>query len=190
MYAEATNCPFPIYADPTCRLYATLGMTRTLALGPRPEYMRKGMLYSMARSVVQGLKQLKGGLAAKAGDLQQVGGEFLFEPVAGVADDATAASRLSTPASSEADGISEEKRVTWCHRMRNTRDHAEIPELREVLGFNGPGVAGKNKRRWSKALETRKGSGRPVLTVRAHEDEKLAALMGEGERTAVVMTAH
>ncbi|PVH70590.1 hypothetical protein DL98DRAFT_597695 [Cadophora sp. DSE1049] len=53
----------------------------------------------------------------------------------------------------------EEKRVTWCHRMRNTRDHAEIPELREVLGLDGEGVSCKNKKRWTKALVERKGTG-------------------------------
>lgn len=53
----------------------------------------------------------------------------------------------------------EEKRVTWCHRMRTTRDHAEIPEIREVLGFEDVGVSGRNKKRWTKALESRKGTG-------------------------------
>lgn len=38
---------------------------------------------------------------------RQVGGEFLFEG----------------------------GKVLWCHRMRNTRDHAEIPELKQHLGL-------------------------------------------------------
>ncbi len=29
--------------------------------------------------------------------------------------------------------------MSWCHRMKNTRDHAEIPELMEVLGLDGQG---------------------------------------------------
>lgn len=180
MYQEATGCPFPIYADPTKHLYNELGMTRTLAMGPRPEYMRKSMLYSMAKSLVQGLKQIKGGLASKAGDIQQVGGEFLFEPVGDMT-----ASPMVTPI--HEDG--EEKRITWCHRMRNTRDHAEIPELREVLGFNGAGISGKNKRRWSKALGTRKGSGKTSLTLERNENEKLAPIMAN-EGTAMALTAH
>ena len=53
----------------------------------------------------------------------------------------------------------EEKRVTWCHRMKTTRDHVEIPELMEVLGLDGQGEPIKDSRRWSKALETRKGTG-------------------------------
>ncbi len=180
MYIEATGCPFPVYADPTQRLYKELGMTRTLALGPRPEYMRKSMLYSMAKSLVQGLKQIKGGLVAKAGDLQQVGGEFLFEPVGDMT-----ASPMGTPVLEDG----EEKRITWCHRMRNTRDHAEIPELREVLGFNGAGISGKSKRRWSKALETRKGSGKTSLSLERQENEKLAPIMANGG-TQMALEAH
>lgn len=53
----------------------------------------------------------------------------------------------------------EEKRVTWCHRMKTTRDHVEIPELMEVLGLDGQGEPIKDVKRWSKALETRKGTG-------------------------------
>jgi len=140
-------------------------------MGPRPEYIRKSMLYSVAKSLVQGLKQIKGGLASKAGDIQQVGGEFLFEPVGDMT-----ASPMVTPI--HEDG--EEKRVTWCHRMRNARDHAEIPELREVLGFNGAGISGKNKRRWAKALETRKGTGESSLSLERSENKKLPSIMGSG----------
>jgi len=110
---------------------------------------------------VQGLKQLKGGKALQGGDSQQVGGEFLFEPVGEVL------SSPLTPAASpyeESKQLGEEKRVTWCHRMKNTRDHAEIPELREILGLDGVGIPGKNGRRWSKALGERKGTGMSALS--------------------------
>ncbi|KAF7874080.1 hypothetical protein EAF04_002752 [Stromatinia cepivora] len=169
MYQEATNCPFPIYADPTKKLYDELGMMRTLNLGTRPEYQRRSTLLGMAQSVVQSLKHIKGGKLFQGGDYQQVGGEFLFEPV-----------RMATPITSPTDGPPdmdasggilgngdkigenegyEEKMVTWCHRMKNTRDHAEIPEIREVLGFDEIGDGGKNQKRWSKALSERKGTG-------------------------------
>lgn len=169
MYQEATNCPFPIYADPTKKLYDELGMMRTLNLGARPEYQRRGTLMGIGQSVLQSLKQIKGGKLFQGGDYQQVGGEFLFEPV-----------RMSTPITSPADGPVgmhasggilgngdkigesegyEEKRITWCHRMKNTRDHAEIPEIREVLGFDEMVEGGKNQKRWSKALSERKGTG-------------------------------
>ncbi|KAG4431496.1 hypothetical protein IFR05_013026 [Cadophora sp. M221] len=169
MYQSATSCPFPIYADPTKKLYSELGMLRTLNLGARPEYQRKELLSIMVTGFVQSMKMMKSGQTLKGGDMYQVGGEFMFEPV----DDA---SPISTPESEDMEkmlsgengrgqsgmlecGPVEEKRVTWCHRMRNTRDHAEIPELREVLGLDGEGVPGKSKKRWTKALVERKGTG-------------------------------
>lgn len=109
-----------------------------------------------------------------------MGGEFLFEPV-----------EISTPIYSPGDevkqlgvdisggleaGAGEEKRVTWCHRMRNTRDHAEIPELREVLGLDGEGVPGSDRKRWMKALQQRKGtglSGRTSISVESGSDGDL-----------------
>lgn len=194
MYASATNCPFPIYADPTRKLYDELGMTQSLTLGTRPAYTKRNLVKSSLQSVVQGLKQLKNGLATKGGDQRQIGGEFLFEPLdfqspastpmwaeqlekqmggldVGVSEGlpattTTTAGRGGSDASldgkneddADAHGI-ETKRVTWCHRMKTTRDHAEIPELMEVLGLDGQGNPAKDLKRWSRALEQRKGTG-------------------------------
>lgn len=204
MYASETACPFPIYADPTRKLYQELGMIKTLALGARPAYMNKSILKSSLDSIVQGVKQIKNGLVLKAGDQRQIGGEFLFEPVdvkspevespshefdrrlkpddkengsnngskKGAAQ--TEEDRLSEAAKrsratsvvtdndndeEEEPSLVEEKKVTWCHRMRTTRDHAEIPELMEILGLTGHGKPIKDQKRWSKALESRKGTG-------------------------------
>lgn len=108
MYTRETECPYPIYADPSKNLYAQLGMVRTLSLGPRsPEYMQYSLPSAVVRAIYQGIKAGRG--AFKGGDYWQVGGEFLFE-----------------------DGG-----VSWCHRMKNTRDHAEIPETRRQLGLDG-----------------------------------------------------
>lgn len=106
MYAAATNCAFDLYADPSRRLYEGLGLTSTLTLGARPAYLHSSMATNMWRSVVQGLKA--GTAMARGGSLTQVGGEFLF------------------------DGRGE---CVWAHRMHSTRDHAEVPELRRVLGM-------------------------------------------------------
>lgn len=103
--------------------------------------MQKSLLSVMVASFVQSLKSGWG--ATKGGDYRQVGGEFLFE-----------------------DG-----EVMWGHRMRNTRDHAEIPELRTVLGLDdtrppvrktwssGVGRALSHRRQsWSRSRSgTRKG---------------------------------
>ncbi|KAL0253035.1 hypothetical protein SLS55_010485 [Diplodia seriata] len=108
MYAQTTNCPFPIFADPTAKLYDYFGMMRTLSLGPkRPDYMKASMVSTTMQSMYQCIKSGKG--IVQGGDLRQVGGEMLFE-----------------------DG-----KVTWVHRMKNTRDHAEIDELRNILGLTG-----------------------------------------------------
>lgn len=57
----------------------------------------------------------------------------------------------------------EEKRVTWCHRMKTTRDHVEIPELLEILGLSEDGtpklLKSKDEARFGKALRSRKGTG-------------------------------
>ncbi|KAI1418634.1 AhpC/TSA antioxidant enzyme-domain-containing protein [Hypoxylon sp. FL1857] len=170
-YIKETGCPFPVYADPTRRLYTELGMVRTLALGSRPAYLQgKSLAHTVVSGVVQGLKQVKSGLVMKMGDQKQVGGEFLFEPATLTLD-----TPVTTPRSEEEKKLEppseddkpddqedphvEEKRVTWCHRMRTTRDHAEMPELMEVLGLDGNGAPIKDKKRWEKALRTRKGTG-------------------------------
>ena len=70
------------------------------------------------QSIFQGLAS--GRKAFKGGDYWQVGGEFLFE-----------------------DG-----EPKWCHRMSNTRDHAEVPQLRKQLGLDEGDVPRRNKR-WS-----------------------------------------
>jgi hypothetical protein len=118
MYVEAAACAYPVYADPTRRLYDEFGMVSTLAMGAPPAYMKHtNMCASSLRSIAQGLRQLPRGLALKSGNQRQVGGEFLFQN--------------TTTDGSNGDAVS----VTWCHRMKNTRDHAEVDELQEVLGL-------------------------------------------------------
>lgn len=201
MYASETSCPFPIYADPTRKLYAELGMIRTLALGSRPAYMTKSIIKSTFASVVQGLKQIRTGMATKAGDQRQIGGEFLFEPLdlqspiatpwAESADKTLGSEnngvRVAAGSDPSLDGLGhdeghdsspgiEAKRVTWCHRMRTTRDHAEIPELMEVLGLDGHGMPIDDKKRWSRALETRKGTGLSMASQMSQLSKEMSRL--------------
>ncbi|KAI1327329.1 hypothetical protein F5Y16DRAFT_198823 [Xylariaceae sp. FL0255] len=177
-YIKETNCPFPVYADPTRRLYTELGMVRTLTMGPKPAYLQKRtMAHTVLSGLRQGLKQIHTGLASKNGDLRQVGGEFLFEPAAPTLDTPISSPTVEAekklgeeggPGSGNGDDLSggaegeekvENKRVTWCHRMKTTRDHAEIPELREILGLEGDGAPARDGKRWQKAVKTRKGTG-------------------------------
>ncbi|PFH58224.1 hypothetical protein XA68_14003 [Ophiocordyceps unilateralis] len=156
MYADATACRFPIYTDPKGTLYDELGMVKTLTLGTRPAYMRKSMTKGIVDSIGQALRSVPSGLALKSGDHRQVGGEFLFEPL-----------DVATPADEVAEHVvdvePERKRVSWCHRMRSTRDHAEIPEIIHVLGLQEEAADGQAKH-WSRggAANVRKGSGQSL----------------------------
>ncbi|KAF3073326.1 Thioredoxin-like protein AAED1 [Trichoderma lentiforme] len=175
MYAKETGCQFPIYTDPTRSLFDALGMVKTLNMGDKPAYAKKSTSRGIFDSIVQGLKQVPKGLALKSGDHRQVGGEFLYEPF-----------QVSTPVTTpheeqhpqfgtferpengngngkarEEEERAEEKRITWCHRMKTTRDHVEIPELMEVLGLDSQAhvPAPKDEKRWVEATRERKGTG-------------------------------
>lgn len=174
MYAKETGCQFPIYTDPTRSLFDALGMVKTLQMGTKPAYTKKSTSRGIFDSIVQGLKHVPKGLALKSGDHRQVGGEFLYEPF-------NVATPISTPTQEQApkfgslaepatikdkaeDERAEDKRITWCHRMKNTRDHVELPELMEILGLDlttHKPVAKdeKSEKRWEQATRSRKGTG-------------------------------
>ncbi|OAA68076.1 Thioredoxin-like fold protein [Niveomyces insectorum RCEF 264] len=136
MYAEAAACPYPVYADPTRRLYDVLGMVSTLALGAPPGYMQRTSLWrSSLRSIGQGLRQIPRGLALKGGNQRQVGGEFLFERRQPPAEGADA------NAHANANAHAADVTVTWCHRMTTTRDHAEPEQIRTLLALKSSEAA-------------------------------------------------
>jgi AhpC/TSA antioxidant enzyme len=135
MYAETTGCPFPIYTDPTQRLYEALGMIRTLNRGDHnPQYIHHSLLTAIARSITQGLRRLPDGDTFKSGDVKQVGGEFLFETT----------SDFDPGNDGEASKPNLKIKVTWCHRMANTRGHSEIEVLHHILRLDPIGD-GQNK---------------------------------------------
>ncbi|KAF2716305.1 hypothetical protein K431DRAFT_20842 [Polychaeton citri CBS 116435] len=112
-YKKFTNCPFPIFSDPTRALYKKLGMTLSLNLGrERPEYMKEistvqwlnGQMKTIKASLrdPEGIKKRD---VIKGGNTFQIGGEFLFEGGEAI----------------------------WCHRMKNYRNHAEVDVLRKLL---------------------------------------------------------
>lgn len=78
----------------------------------KPQYLEKRSTW---QTVVDGVTQsLKAGrLILKGGDWQQIGGEFLFVK-----------------------GEGGQWGVKWCHRMSTTRDHAEVDELKAIVGLN------------------------------------------------------
>ncbi|KAI1851046.1 hypothetical protein JX266_003711 [Neoarthrinium moseri] len=226
-YLEETGCPFPVYADNTQHLYRELGMLRTLAAGARPAYMaRKSMAQTVVSGITQALRQVKSGLVLQMGDQKQVGGEFLFEPASLSLDTpiATPQDERAAPAPLDLDDRanghdsekSEDKKITWCHRMRNTRDHVEIPELKDVLGLTGgddddgaaegdarkaaPGTGAgrpsaeagrhhKDQERWAKALRQRKGTGLSMASQmsRMSLDAKAASVAAGGKEEGGVV---
>lgn len=113
LYAADTACPWPIYADPTQRTHALLGMgSNPRESATRPAYIHTGFWENALRSTWKALAS--GRAALSSGPPGQNGGEWLF-----VGDGEGGA------------------RLAWCHRMRNTSDHTEVAELRGVLGIEG-----------------------------------------------------
>ncbi|KAG9255797.1 AhpC/TSA antioxidant enzyme-domain-containing protein [Emericellopsis atlantica] len=192
-YAKTTKCQFPIYTDPKRSLYDALGMQQTLNLGGKPAYIKQSLLQSTMAGIAQGLKAIPSGLMLKAGNQRQVGGEFLFEPADmvtpigtpkeqkqqqfGAPDAAGGNSRSQSGADDDDEVRVEEKRVTWCHRMKSTRDHCEMPELMEVLGMSAKQHNNeKEEEKWDKASRSRKGTGNSM----ARQMSELSAFNGVG----------
>ncbi|ERF68970.1 hypothetical protein EPUS_09024 [Endocarpon pusillum Z07020] len=155
-YIEQTQCPYPIFADPSKRLYSLLGMARTLSLGNKdPDYIRHTLVSGVVKSIAQGLKRIGSGDVLQAGDLKQVGGEFLFEVTGG---------GTSLTNSKTGNGALQQAEVTWCHRMKNTRDHAELPVLKQVLDLGN--AKGDDRRRRSEASWRTSGLARSLSSKR------------------------
>lgn len=108
-YTTRSGCPFRVYADPSRKLYKTLGMRSTVRIGHRPEYTPMNAVKLVADSFYQMSQEARRdtfrGFKLVGGPFTQIGGEFLFgegEPI-------------------------------WCHRMRNVRNHTSMSSLRKVL---------------------------------------------------------
>lgn len=101
-YRKIFKCPFPIFTDPTRDLYRALGMTiRTLDAGPANEagdYIIHGPLGGLGMVLKNAVKMP----LADAGDIKQLGGEFLLGP---------------GPV------------CHYAHRMHTTKSHAPVREL-------------------------------------------------------------
>ena len=97
---------YPIYCDPHRTIYKKLNMTENLQQGDtKPEYIKRGSIENALGSIKNAVAG--GGQAVKGGSVSQNGGEWLF-----------------------ANG-----ELVWARRMRHTADHAEVGELKEVLGL-------------------------------------------------------
>lgn len=106
-YRNTTGCPFPIYADPSRLLFKGLGMSLTLKLGGQPQYMHDVSVPAVLKGFIKELRGMRMEERFQGGNMFQIGGEFLFE----------------------------QGEVKWCHRMKNMRGHAEVEEIKRVLGM-------------------------------------------------------
>lgn len=135
-------------------------MARTLSLGHKgPDYIQHTLVSGMVKSIAQGLKRIGSGDVLQAGDMKQVGGEFLLEITGG-----------DTPLANSKPGNESLKKVevTWCHRMKNTRDHAELPEIKKVLGLEK--VEGGERKRGSEHSWRSSGLARTL----SHKTQRLS----------------
>lgn len=76
-YIKRTNCPYPVYAEPSVQIYKKLGMMSTLKYNPiNPRYYTKSFFKNAVDSTWNALMS---GHALSAGPAAQNGGEFLFQ---------------------------------------------------------------------------------------------------------------
>jgi hypothetical protein len=140
-YKSLTQCPFEIYADPTTTLYSMLGMYRTLSMGKdSPDYIEHSLLSGGVKSAWQILKRIPKGDALSGGNWDVNGGEFLFTRLRtrSRSSSRTASSRSRSRSRSPWSKQSDDHnwQISWCHRMRNSRDHSEILDLHYQTCFS------------------------------------------------------
>ena len=108
MIGMLANCPFPIVSDPTRALYRQFGMTRT---SMSPGAKPDYVQHGMAVNTLISLKRNLAMPLKDPGELGGLGGEFVLGP-----------------------GLE----CTYAHRMKNTRDHAELQDILKALGVMLP----------------------------------------------------
>jgi hypothetical protein len=110
-YIKKSNSAYPVFTNPNRKLYELLGLASTKGPGEKPSWMKESLATVAISGALQGLASGRNML--KGGDFWQIGGEFLFVRKA------------------------EDWQVTWGHRMKTTRDHADAETLKSALGMGG-----------------------------------------------------
>lgn len=103
---ESTQFSGAIYANPSRSLYKLFGMRASyeMAKGPKKSYMHSGVVSTIMKGVVHGLKHP--GSILSAGPVDQNGGEFIFKRGENI----------------------------YAHRMMHNQDHAEVEEVLKACG--------------------------------------------------------
>lgn len=115
-YTEKTGCKFPVYTDPSVKLYDDLGMVRQMPGSKQATWAKHTFWQYFMAGFPQIWAHRSDGLWTKPGDGRQMGGELLFEVKEGA------------PAG--------EKRLTWFNRMQQSPDHIAPEDLAKSLGVN------------------------------------------------------
>lgn len=103
------GCEFPVYSDPSREVYKHFGITMsTMAAGTKPAYTKHGLTTNTLISLKRNLAMP----LKNPGDLNGLGGEFVLGP--GKTD------------------------CAFAHRMKNTRDHAELVDILKAIGMTAP----------------------------------------------------
>ncbi|KAJ6000609.1 hypothetical protein N7481_001018 [Penicillium waksmanii] len=102
-YMEETTDEFPIYSDPSGKIYDKLQMNRTTAFTDPPPYAELSLRSSFAKCMKQIWKRGLAGL--KGGNWDQQGGEWIF-----------------------VDG-----KLRYAHRMEASNDHLTADRLMDIL---------------------------------------------------------
>lgn len=103
------KCPYPIYTDRAKHLYTALGMTLRTWDGGKEKDRGNYIQHSLGASVIVGIKSGVKLPMRPPGDQQQLGGEFILGP-----------------------GLE----ISFAHRMKTTRGHAEIEQVLASAGIN------------------------------------------------------
>jgi hypothetical protein len=69
--------------------------------------------------------------------------------------------------------------VQWCHRMATTRDHAEVPELKTVLGLESEAEDIPIKKGWSLSKKDKRKSSTGSSKSRSRGSEEGSPVDGE-----------
>ncbi|KAI0723889.1 AhpC/TSA antioxidant enzyme-domain-containing protein [Cerioporus squamosus] len=113
-YCQTTDFKGPMYADPSRKLYSTLGLVQNLDTTPagqeKRSYLGRSIIGNVLHSLWQGpLKNPQH--VGKQGNISQNGGEFIFGPG---------------------------ETCTYASRMRHTEDHVEVEDLVKEAGVAYP----------------------------------------------------
>lgn len=146
------GCTFPIVSDPTRALYKQFGMTRS---SMSPGKRSAYIRHGNAANVAVSLKRNMAMPLKNPGDLNGLGGEFVVGP-----------------------GME----CSYAHRMRTTRDHAELNDILKAIGVTVPELEPTPKRKPA-VISKRPGAsskqGRVVVKVVDNPGLEAAAVQAE-----------